>query len=113
MSFKLLPPPRVWQKTAPVFGGRTVPRPLPHHPCPPQQGSTYAQTLRTRGVGHHTLKQGGDNYMSQRNISAIYSLYRSYIEQGKYDLAKTTYERYLDTIPVNMLRVAIYDYIVG
>ena len=33
MSLKLLPPPRVWQKTAPVFGGRTVPRPLPHHPC--------------------------------------------------------------------------------
>ena len=51
--------------------------------------------------------------MSQRSISAAYSLYRSYIEQGKYVLAKTTYERYLDTIPVNMLRVAIYDYIVG
>ena len=48
--------------------------------------------------------------MSQRNISAIDSLYRSYIEQGKYDLAKTTYERYLDTIPVSMLKVAIYDY---
>ena len=32
MSFKLLPPPRARQKTAPVFGGRTVPRPLPHHP---------------------------------------------------------------------------------
>ena len=40
MHLKLLPPPRVWQKTAPVFGGRTVPRPLPHHPCPPQQGET-------------------------------------------------------------------------
>ena len=50
--------------------------------------------------------------MSQRSISAAYSLYRSYIEQGKYDHAKTTYERYLDTITVNMLRVAIYDYIV-
>lgn len=24
MSLKLLPPPRAWQKTAPVFGGRTV-----------------------------------------------------------------------------------------
>ena len=51
--------------------------------------------------------------MSQRAISAAYLLYRLYIEQGKYDLAKTTYEQYLDTIPVNMLRVAIYDYIVG
>ena len=69
--------------------------------------------LSTRGEqGTITLKQGGDT-MSQRTISAVYSLYRSYIEQGKYDLAKTTYERYLDTIPVNMLEVAIYDYIVG
>ena len=51
--------------------------------------------------------------MSQRNISAIYSLYRSYIEQGKYDLAKTTYERYLDKVSVDMLEVAIYDYIVS
>ena len=69
--------------------------------------------LSARGEqGTITLKQGGDT-MSQRSISAVYSLYRSYIEQGKYDLAKTTYERYLDTIPVNMLRVAIYDYIVG
>lgn len=51
--------------------------------------------------------------MSQRAISAAYSLYRSYIEQGKYDLAKTTYERYLDNVSVNMLEIAIYDYIIG
>lgn len=51
--------------------------------------------------------------MSQRTISAVYSLYRSYIEQGKYDLAKATYSRYLDTVSVNMLKTAIYDYIVG
>ena len=51
--------------------------------------------------------------MSQRSINAVYSLYRSYIEQGKYDLAKTTYERYLDKVSVDMLEVAIYDYSVG
>ena len=52
MSLKLLPPPRVWQKTAPVFGGRTVPRPLPHHPTDPRhlwgkimsQGGNYGYT---------------------------------------------------------------------
>ena len=70
--------------------------------------------LSARGEqGHHYTKTKGGGTMSQRTISAVYSLYRSYIEQGKYDLAKTTYERYLDTIPVNMLRVAIFDYIVG
>ena len=113
MHLKLLPLPRVWQKTAPVFGGRTVPRPLPHHPCPPQQGSTYAPTLRTRGARAPLHQNKEVTTMSQRAISAAYLLYRLYIEQGKYDLAKTTYEQYLDTIPVNMLRVAIYDYIVG
>ena len=112
MHLKLLPPPRVWQKTAPVFGGRTVPRPLPP-PLPTTAGVNLCPNSPHEGSrtpSHHI--KGGDT-MSQRNISAIYSLYRSYIEQGKYDLAKTTYERYLDTIPVNMLEVAIYDYIVG
>ena len=70
--------------------------------------------LSARGEqGHHHIISKEVTTMSQRSINAVYSLYRSYIEQGKYDLAKTTYERYLDTIPVNMLRVAIYDYIVG
>ena len=48
--------------------------------------------------------------MSQRNISAIYSLYRKYVEQGSYILARGIYERYLSTVPISMLKVAIYDY---
>lgn len=50
MRLKLLPPPRVWQKTAPVFGGRTVPRPLPHHPTDP------------RHLWGKILSQGGNYY---------------------------------------------------
>lgn len=49
--------------------------------------------------------------MSQRSVSAMYSLYRKYIEAKKYVLAKHTFEQYLATVPVRMLKVAIYDYI--
>lgn len=52
MSFKLLPPPRAWQKTAPVFGGRTVPRPLPHHPTDPRQ--LWGKILSHGGNYEHT-----------------------------------------------------------
>ena len=112
MHLKLLSPPRVWQKTAPVFGGRTVPRPLPP-PLPTTAGVNLCPNSPHEGSRTPSQQIKGGDPRAQRNISAIYRLYRSYIEQGKYDLAKTTYERYLDTIPVNMLRVAIYDYIVG
>lgn len=50
--------------------------------------------------------------MSQRTVSAVYALYRKYIEQGKYALARDTFERYLADVSASMLRVAIYDYIV-
>ena len=49
--------------------------------------------------------------MSQRSVSATYALYRKYIESKQYTLARYTYEQYLATVPVRMLKVAIYDYI--
>ena len=51
--------------------------------------------------------------MSQRTISVAYEQYRLCIETGKYDLAREIYEQSIATAPVSMLRVAIFDYIVG
>ena len=48
----LLPPPRARQKTAPVFGGRTVPRPLPHHPTDPRQ--LWGKIMSQGGNYEHT-----------------------------------------------------------
>ena len=51
--------------------------------------------------------------MSQRQVSKEYELYRLCIETGKYDLAQEIYEQTIALAPMTMLRVAIYDYIVG
>lgn len=51
--------------------------------------------------------------MSQRQVSKEYELYRLCIETGKYDLARKICEQTIETAPMSMLRVAIYDYIVG
>ena len=51
--------------------------------------------------------------MSQRSISTAYEQYRLCIETGKYDLARKIYEQTIALAPMSMLRVAIYDYIVG
>lgn len=50
--------------------------------------------------------------MSQRTVSAVYALYRRYIEEGNYTLARDTFERYLADVSASMLRIAIFDYIV-
>ena len=51
--------------------------------------------------------------MSQRQVSTAYEQYRLCIETGMYALAREIYEQTIETAPMSMLRVAIYDYIVG
>ena len=49
--------------------------------------------------------------MTQRFISKVYSIYRSYIEQKDYKTARNIYESYLANVPMSILNCAIYDYI--
>lgn len=50
---------------------------------------------------------------TQRDISAMYSIYRLYIEQHDYCLARDFYQHYLADVPMSQISCAIYDYIIG